>query len=212
MARKKKACKKGKPLRQSWRDLVSWWTGQRKASAARAKQKVGDAKTRAKAAEDKAAAKAEQDKLKAENRAKRDAARAAERQAATERAQQRAAARGPVKVAGTIFSTGAMAGAQVVSGGQAVRCNHPHITNPREKCHNPVLPGSPTCAAGHPQGSSSFGGPPRSNWYDPPAAARPKVSPVTGRPLSDADHRFFDLRASGYTGPINQDGYASDRP
>ena len=160
MARKKKARKKGKPLRQSWRDLVSWWTGQKAASAKRAKQKVGDAKTRAKAADDKAAARAERDRLKAEARAKRDAQRAAEQQAATERAQQRAAARAPQRVAGTILQTGAMAGAQVVSGGQAVRCNHPHISNPREKCHNPVLPGSPTCAAGHPQGASSFGGPP----------------------------------------------------
>jgi hypothetical protein len=27
-----------------------------------------------------------------------------------------------------------------------------------------------------------------------------------GRPESAADTRFFDLRGSGYTGPINQDG------
>ena len=94
MARKKKARKKAKPLRQSWRDLVSWWTGQKAASAKRAKQKVGDAKTRAKAADDKAAARAERDRLKAEARAKRDAQRAAEQQAATERAQQRDPAQG----------------------------------------------------------------------------------------------------------------------
>lgn len=165
-ARKKKARKKGKPLRQSWRDLVSWWTGQQKAAAKRAKQKVTDQKTRVAAAEEKAAARAERDRLKAEARAKKDAERAervrAEQAAATARAQQRAAQRGPARVAGTILQTGVMAGAQVVSGGQAVRCNHPHITNPREKCHNPVLPGSPTCAAGHPQGASSFGGPPAS--------------------------------------------------
>jgi hypothetical protein len=31
---------------------------------------------------------------------------------------------------------------------------------------------------------------------------------VDGKPETDADKRFFDLRGSGYTGPINQDGYA----
>jgi hypothetical protein len=31
---------------------------------------------------------------------------------------------------------------------------------------------------------------------------------VDGKPETDADKRFFDLRESGYTGPINQDGYA----
>ena len=36
---------------------------------------------------------------------------------------------------------------------------------------------------------------------------------VDGKPETDADKRFFDLRESGYTGPINQDGYAvSDAP
>ena len=29
---------------------------------------------------------------------------------------------------------------------------------------------------------------------------------VDGRPETPADRRFFDLRASGYTGPIDQDG------
>lgn len=31
---------------------------------------------------------------------------------------------------------------------------------------------------------------------------------VDGRPETDADRRFFDLRESGYTGPVDQDGYA----
>ncbi len=31
---------------------------------------------------------------------------------------------------------------------------------------------------------------------------------IDGRPETDADRRFFDLRESGYTGPIDQDGYA----
>jgi hypothetical protein len=31
---------------------------------------------------------------------------------------------------------------------------------------------------------------------------------LDGKPETDADKRFFDLRESGYTGPINQDGYA----
>jgi hypothetical protein len=29
-----------------------------------------------------------------------------------------------------------------------------------------------------------------------------------GRPESPADTRFFDLRGSGYAGPIDQDGYS----
>jgi hypothetical protein len=29
-----------------------------------------------------------------------------------------------------------------------------------------------------------------------------------GKPETEADTRFFDLRESGYTGPIDQDGYA----
>jgi hypothetical protein len=31
---------------------------------------------------------------------------------------------------------------------------------------------------------------------------------LDGKPETDADKRFFDLREAGYTGPINQDGYA----
>ncbi len=30
---------------------------------------------------------------------------------------------------------------------------------------------------------------------------------LDGKPETDADRRFFDLRTSGYTGPIDQDGY-----
>lgn len=33
-----------------------------------------------------------------------------------------------------------------------------------------------------------------------------------GEPETDADSRFFDLRESGYTGPIDQDGYAVTGP
>jgi hypothetical protein len=35
---------------------------------------------------------------------------------------------------------------------------------------------------------------------------------LDGEPETDADKRFFDLRDSGYTGPINQDGYAVSDP
>ena len=31
---------------------------------------------------------------------------------------------------------------------------------------------------------------------------------LDGKPETDADKRFFDLRESGYTGPVDQDGYA----
>ena len=30
---------------------------------------------------------------------------------------------------------------------------------------------------------------------------------VDGRPETAADERFFDLRESGYDGPVDQDGY-----
>ena len=34
-----------------------------------------------------------------------------------------------------------------------------------------------------------------------------------GKPETESDTRFFDLRADGYTGPIDQDGYpVSDGP
>ncbi|HWO61423.1 MAG TPA: hypothetical protein VNO31_15445 [Umezawaea sp.] len=33
-----------------------------------------------------------------------------------------------------------------------------------------------------------------------------------GSPETEADTRFFDLRASGYTGPIDQDGHAAEAP
>lgn len=35
---------------------------------------------------------------------------------------------------------------------------------------------------------------------------------VDGKPETDADRRFFDLRESGYTGWIDQDGYAATEP
>jgi hypothetical protein len=40
----------------------------------------------------------------------------------------------------------------------------------------------------------------------------PATRRVDGRPETDADRRFFDLRESGYTGWIDQDGYAVDGP
>src|SRR6266511_3934037 len=36
-----------------------------------------------------------------------------------------------------------------------------------------------------------------------------KTRRVDGKPETDADRRFFDLRESGYRGPIDQDGYAA---
>src|SRR5262249_43674072 len=33
---------------------------------------------------------------------------------------------------------------------------------------------------------------------------------VDGKPESNVDRRFFDLREAGYTGPIDQDGYPAD--
>ena len=37
-------------------------------------------------------------------------------------------------------------------------------------------------------------------------AGRPPTRRMDGQPETEADTRFFDLRESGYTGPINQDG------
>jgi hypothetical protein len=42
----------------------------------------------------------------------------------------------------------------------------------------------------------------------PPAATRRP----DGKSETDADKRFFDLRESGYTGPVDQDGYAVSQP
>jgi hypothetical protein len=36
----------------------------------------------------------------------------------------------------------------------------------------------------------------------------PATRRVDGNPETDTDRRFFDLRASGYTGPIDQNGNA----
>lgn len=38
--------------------------------------------------------------------------------------------------------------------------------------------------------------------------AKPKSRRFDGKPETDADRRFFDLRESGYTGWIDQDGNA----
>lgn len=37
----------------------------------------------------------------------------------------------------------------------------------------------------------------------------PKTRRVDGKPETEADRKFFDLRESGYTGPIDQDGNPS---
>lgn len=34
---------------------------------------------------------------------------------------------------------------------------------------------------------------------------------IDGKPETDTDKRFFDLRESGYTGPIDQDGHATNK-
>ncbi|MGO1055608.1 hypothetical protein [Crossiella sp. CA198] len=38
-------------------------------------------------------------------------------------------------------------------------------------------------------------------------ASSPRSRRVDGHPETSADTRFFTLRASGYTGPIDQDGH-----
>jgi hypothetical protein len=43
-----------------------------------------------------------------------------------------------------------------------------------------------------------------------PKTAHPTSRRWDGDPETPADRRFFDLRESGYTGPIDQDGYAVD--
>ncbi|WP_306834825.1 hypothetical protein [Catenuloplanes nepalensis] len=43
-------------------------------------------------------------------------------------------------------------------------------------------------------------------------AAAPRSRCWDGSPESDADRRFFDLRESGYTGWIDQDGYPVEDP
>lgn len=43
-----------------------------------------------------------------------------------------------------------------------------------------------------------------------PAGGQRASRRIDGKPETDADKRFFNLRDSGYTGPIDQDGYATD--
>jgi len=43
-----------------------------------------------------------------------------------------------------------------------------------------------------------------------PASKQTSTRRSDGKPETAADKRFFDLRQSGYTGPINQDGYKPD--
>ena len=45
---------------------------------------------------------------------------------------------------------------------------------------------------------------------EPGAGGEPATRRPDGKPETDADKRFFDLRASGYTGPIDQDGNIAD--
>jgi hypothetical protein len=44
-----------------------------------------------------------------------------------------------------------------------------------------------------------------------PASTQPHRT-WDGSPETEADTRFFDLRASGYTGWIDQDGHAATEP
>jgi hypothetical protein len=52
--------------------------------------------------------------------------------------------------------------------------------------------------------------------HDGPAAPGPGAAGASrrldGKPETDADRRFFDERASGYTGPLDQDGNRADDP
>jgi hypothetical protein len=53
----------------------------------------------------------------------------------------------------------------------------------------------------------------RKGGPDEPATGTPEPVPtrrLDGKPETEADTRFLDLRASGYTGPIDQDGYPAD--
>jgi hypothetical protein len=43
-------------------------------------------------------------------------------------------------------------------------------------------------------------------------ANAPQTRRSDGEPETAADTRFYDLRESGYTGPITRDGYATDTP
>jgi hypothetical protein len=66
--------------------------------------------------------------------------------------------------------------------------------------HHPGMPGEPTVRC------DECGVP---NPFGTPCQATRRVD---GTPETDADRRFFDLRGAGYTGPIDQDGYAVADP
>lgn len=44
------------------------------------------------------------------------------------------------------------------------------------------------------------------------AASDPSSRTWDRSPETEVDTRFFDLRGSGYTGPVDQDGYTATEP
>ena len=64
----------------------------------------------------------------------------------------------------------------------------------------------PGCAWAGPAGRPASRQAPQMRPRGPAAGARPAAR--TASPETDADKRLFDLRQSGYTGPVDQDGYA----
>jgi hypothetical protein len=82
------------------------------------------------------------------------------------------------------------------------RCPGTHTTTTRTTAHA----AAPATSAPAPTASTAA---PDRERTDRLAAALPADrTGWDGTPLNERDRRFYALRESGYTGPINQDGYA----
>jgi hypothetical protein len=65
-----------------------------------------------------------------------------------------------------------------------------------------------TRPGGHPAKNAHRAGAPNTQQSgETPMVGTAVSRRVDGKPETAADTRFFDLRESGYTGPIDQDGY-----
>jgi hypothetical protein len=131
-----------------WDDIADAAHTVKKARAGHLKRAGARAKERPVLDATAAAGRVAREVEKARRKAARDAEIAEEDRLAAERAQ--------VKRQGKTRQ-GSPAGGEVVVGQVASLCAQPTADGTR--CQNLVLPGTPECAAGHPQGGSSFGGP-----------------------------------------------------
>ena len=178
--------KKKGSLLDDWHRFLRW-NGKRKKKAA-ARRKI-----RAQALKDRNDAAKERDEARALRAAERDRHRdrvRAKRIQAAQRRQARIAAAGPVirtvPIPVTVTPGGGSGRGQAQAQPSATQCGAPTLDG--TACQNLVTDGK--CSAGHIQR---------------------KRRPVTGKPLTEADRRFFARRDEGYAGPLDMEGHPVTR-